>query len=195
MAQLHLAGQPEADRLLTDDPFALLVGMLLDQQMRMEAAFAGPRRLLDRLPGAPARLDPAMVAGMDHADLAAAMAGPPAVHRYHGSMAKRLHELAVAVRDQYGGDAAAVWLGASDGTDLLRRLRALPGFGEQKARIFVALLGKQLGVRPGGWREAAGEYGPDGVHRSAADVVDEDSLVRVRQYKQSRKAEAKGTAR
>ena len=191
---LHLAGEPEADRLLATDPFALLVGMLLDQQIRMETAFAGPRKLLERLPGAPVRLDPTEVAAMDPGELAAAMAGPPAVHRYHGSMARRLQGLAAAVRDEHGGDAAAVWEQAADGADLLRRLEALPGFGSQKAKIFVALLGKQLGVRPDGWREAAGEYGEDGVHRSAADVVDEESLLKVREFKQARKAAASQSA-
>lgn len=190
MAALHLAGEPEADRLLTDDPFALLVGMLLDQQVRMETAFAGPRRLLDRLPGSPSLLDPTALAGMDPDELAAAMAGPPAVHRYHASMAKRLQDLARAVRDEHGGDTTAIWTGAADGADLLRRLKALPGYGDQKARIFVALLGKQRGVRPEGWRAAAGEYGEDGVHRSAADVVDGDSLARVREFKQARRAKA-----
>jgi len=190
MTVLHLAGEPEADRLLTDDPFALLVGMLLDQQVRMETAFAGPRRLLDRLPGSPSRLDPTALAVMDPNELAAAMAGPPAVHRYHVSMGKRLQDLARAVCDDHGGDTTAIWTGATDGADLLRRLKALPGYGDQKARIFVALLGKQRGVRPEGWRGAAGEYGEDGVHRSAADVVDEDSLTRVREFKQTRRAKA-----
>ena len=191
MAALHLAGEARADRLLAEDPFALLVGMLLDQQIRMEAAFAGPRRLLDRLPGPPDRLDPTALAGMVPDELAAAMAGPPAVHRYHGSMARRLQDLARTVRDGYGGDAARIWTQASDGADLLLRLRELPGYGEQKAAIFVALLGKQMAVRPDGWREAAGEYGEDGVHRSAADVVDEASLVAVREFKQARKAAAR----
>lgn len=190
MAALHLAGDPEADRLLTDDPFSLLVGMLLDQQVRMETAFAGPKRLLDRLPGQLTCLDPTFLAGMAADELAAAMAGPPAVHRYHASMAKRVQDLARAVRDDHGGDTTAIWVGAADGTDLLRRLRALPGYGEQKARIFVALLGKQRGVRPEGWRAAAGEYGEHGVYRSAADVVDDDSLARVREFKQARRAKA-----
>ncbi|MFC3687745.1 HhH-GPD-type base excision DNA repair protein [Aquipuribacter hungaricus] len=193
MTRLHLAGETAADRLLEDDPFALLVGMLLDQQVRMEAAFAGPRRLLDRLPGSPERLDPAAVAAMERDELAALMARPPAVHRYHGSMAGRLHDLAGAVVDGYGGDTTALWSSASDGAELLRRLKALPGFGDQKAKIFVALLGKQRRVRPDGWREAAGEYGEDGVHRSAADVVDEETLGLVRDFKQARKAAAKGS--
>lgn len=192
MPQLHLTQDDAADALLSRDPFALLVGMLLDQQIRMETAFAGPERIRSRLPGAPDRLDPAVVAALPEDDLAALMAGPPAVHRYHGSMGRRLQELARAVVAEHDGDAARVWEGAADGADLLRRVRALPGFGEQKARIFVALLGKQLGVRPDGWREAAGEYGEDGVHRSVADVVDEASTARVREFKQQRKAAARG---
>lgn len=191
MTGLHLAGEAEADRLLAEDPFALLVGMLLDQQVRMESAFAGPRRLLDRMPGRPDRLDPAQLAALPADDLAAAMAGPPAVHRYHSSMAKRLQQLAQALVDDYDGDAEALWREVPDGAELLRRLKGLPGFGDQKARIFVALLGKQRGVRPAGWREAAGEYGEDGVFRSAADVVDEPSLVAVRDFKQARKAAAR----
>jgi len=186
--RLHLSGDAAADELLGTDPLALLVGMLLDQQIRMEAAFAGPRRILDRLPGEPGRIDPVLVADMSEEDLAAVMAGPPAVHRYHASMGRRLHELAGAVRDTYDGDTARLWSQAADGADLLRRLKALPGFGDQKARIFVALLGKQLGVTPDGWREASGEYGEVGVHRSAADVVDEESVAKVREFKQARKA-------
>ena len=193
MAGLRLTGDDRADHLLGSDPFALLVGMLLDQQIRMETAFAGPRRLLDRMPGAPERLDPVQVAQMDPEELGAAMAGPPAVHRYHASMARRLQDLARAVRDEYDGDAAALW-DTTDGAELLRRVKALPGFGEQKARIFVALLGKQLAVRPEGWREAAGEYGEDGVHRSVADVVDDDTLNQVRDFKQARKAAAKAAS-
>lgn len=185
---MYLSGDDSADALLSHDPFALLVGMLLDQQIRMETAFLGPQRILVRLPGSPSRLDPVQVADLPDDVLAAVMAGPPAVHRYHGSMARRLQDLARAVRDDYDADAAALWRDATDGADLLGRLRALPGFGEQKAKIFVALLGKQLDVRPSGWREAAGEYGEDGVHRSVADVVDADSIVKVREFKQARKA-------
>jgi uncharacterized HhH-GPD family protein len=189
---LRLTGDPAADALLDRDAFALLAGMLLDQQIRMETAFAGPERIRSRLPGEPDRLDPATIASLPEEELAAVMAGPPAVHRYHGSMGRRLQELARAVVADYDGDAAAIWRDAPDGAGLLRRLRGLPGFGEQKARIFVALLGKQLGVRPDGWREAAGEYGEDGVHRSVADVVDEASTARVREFKQQRKAAARG---
>lgn len=191
MAGLRLTGDDRSDQLLDEDPFALLVGMLLDQQIRMEAAFAGPRRLLDRLPGAPGRLDPAQLADMPEDELGAAMAGPPAVHRYHASMARRLQDLARAVREDYDGDASRIWSDVDDGAELLRRMKALPGFGEQKARIFVALLGKQRQVHPAGWREASGEYGEDGVHRSVADVVDEKTLTLVRDFKQERKASAK----
>ena len=158
-------------RLLTRDPLALLVGMLLDQQFPMERAFAGP--YADRRAARhPDRLDPSELAGHDPDEFAAIMTGPPAVHRYPGSMAERVQALAAIVVDEYGGDAAALWTTAATGARALARLQALPGFGEQKARIFVALLGKQLGVRPDGLAEAAGAYGEDGSRRSVADVVD-----------------------
>jgi uncharacterized HhH-GPD family protein len=190
---LHLALDSEADALLSRDPFALLVGMLLDQQIPMERAFAGPRTLADRL-GTPDRLDPLAVAAWDPDEFAALTARPPAVHRFPGSMAGRVQALARAVTDRYGGDAAEVWAGAASGPDLLARLRDLPGFGEQKARIFLALLGKQLGVCPEGWREAAGAYGEDGSRRSVADVVDGATLAEVRAYKQQVKKLAKQQA-
>lgn len=189
-ATLHLTGEAEADALLDRDPFALLAGMLLDQQMPMERAFAGPWRLAQRL-GTPGRLDPVAVAAHDPAAFAALCAEPPAVHRYPGSMAGRLQALARAVVDDYGGDASALWAGVGSGAELLARLRALPGFGEAKARIFVALLGKQRGVQPDGWREAAGPYGEEGSHRSVADVVDAASLVKVRDTKKQLKAAAR----
>jgi uncharacterized HhH-GPD family protein len=187
---LHLAMDPEADALLGRDPFALLVGMLLDQQFPMERAFAGPRTLAERL-GTPDRLDPASIVEHEPQDFAALMAKPPAVHRFPGSMAGRVQALAATVTGTYGGDGAALWADARSGQELLDRLRALPGFGEQKARIFVALLGKQLGVRPPGWREAAGTYGEEGSRRSVADVVDPVSLGEVRSYKQQLKRAAK----
>jgi uncharacterized HhH-GPD family protein len=187
---LHLALDADADALLSRDPFALLVGMLLDQQIPMERAFAGPRTLADRL-GTPDRLDPLAVAAWDPEQFAALTARPPAVHRFPASMAGRVQALARAVADRYGGDAAAVWTGAASGSDLLARLRDLPGFGDQKARIFLALLGKQMGVRPDGWREAAGTYGEDGSRRSVADVVDGATLAEVRAYKQQVKKLAK----
>jgi uncharacterized HhH-GPD family protein len=163
--------------------------MLLDQQFPMERAFAGPQKIAERL--GVDHLDPGLVAAQDPAAFAALCATPPAVHRYPGSMAARLQALARIILEQYDGDAAALWTGASNGADLLARLRALPGFGDAKARIFVALLGKQRGVQPPGWREAAGAYAEDGSHRSVADVVDADSLAKVRAFKQEQKRAAK----
>ena len=187
---LRLALQKDADALLSRDPFALLVGMLLDQQFPMERAFAGPYTLADRL-GTPDRLDPAAVAAYQPEAFADFMARPPAVHRFPGSMAGRVQALARVITDEYDGEAAALWETAPTGAELFSRLRALPGFGDQKARIFVALLGKQLGVQPTGWREAAGTYGEDGSRRSVADVVDATTLGEVRSYKQQMKAAKK----
>jgi uncharacterized HhH-GPD family protein len=163
--------------------------MLLDQQFPMERAFGGPRILADRL--GTDRLDPRAIADFDPDGFAALAVGPPAVHRYPGSMAGRIQALARVVVDEYGADTEALWTTAASGADLLRRLRALPGFGDQKARIFVALLGKQRGVQPEGWREAAGAYGEDGARRSVADVVDATTLAEVRVFKQQQKAAAK----
>jgi uncharacterized HhH-GPD family protein len=190
VTDLRLAQDPDADALLSRDPFALLVGMLLDQQFPMERAFAGPLLLAQRM-GAD-RLDAGAVAAADPEAFAALMAGPPAVHRYHGSMAARVQALARAVVDDHGGDASLLWTTAATGPELRSRLEALPGFGTQKAKIFTALLGKQLGVRPPGWREAAGEYGPDGANRSVADVRDAGSLAAVREHKRLLKARARG---
>ncbi|WP_433265569.1 HhH-GPD-type base excision DNA repair protein [Actinosynnema sp. CS-041913] len=181
-----LAQNPEADELLANDMFALLLGMLLDQQIPMEKAFSGPKVLADRLGG----LSPELIAEADPEEFAATMAVPPAVHRFPGSMAKRVQALAQAVLDGYGGDVGRIW-GEGDGAAVLKRLKGLPGFGEQKAKIFLALLGKQFGVRPDGWREAAGAYGEDGSRRSVADVVDAKSLVEVRDFKKAAKAAAK----
>ena len=186
-ARLHLTQDAAADALLSDDPFALLVGMLLDQQMPMERAFAGPALLRERLGG----FDAAAIAAMDPADFVEVCAGPPAVHRYPASMGARIHALAGYVRDQLGGDAAAVWRDATDGADLRHRLQELPGYGPHKAQVLVALLGKQLDVTPSGWREAAGPYGEAGSYRSIADVVDSASLAKVRAYKQETKRAAK----
>jgi uncharacterized HhH-GPD family protein len=186
MPSLTLTGDDTADRLLSDNPFALLVGMLLDQQIAMEVAFAGPARLAERLAGP---LEPATLAAMSPADLEALFRQKPALHRYPGSMAKRVHALAVHLVEEHEGDASRVWTEATTGTELKRRLVALPGFGDQKARIFVALLGKQCGVRPDGWEQAAGDYGQPG-HRSIADVTDQDSLEQVRAWKQAQKARA-----
>lgn len=188
MAPLQLTQDPAADTLLSEDPFALLVGMLLDQQIPMEVAFAGPCKIADRLGGIDARL----IADCAPDRFAAVCAEKPAVHRFPGSMAKRVQDLARDVVDNYGGNAAALWTeGDPDGAEVLRRLKALPGFGEQKARIFLALLGKQYGVTPRGWRAAAGDYGRAGTHMSIADVVDKGSLDQVRAYKRKMKAAAK----
>ena len=185
---IAITGEPAADRLLDRDPFALLTGMLLDQQFPMERAFAGPQKIAERL--GVDRLDPAAIAALDPEEFSALCATPPAVHRYPGSMAGRIQALARTVVDEYGGDTASLWTGADSGAELLRRLRALPGFGEAKARIFLALLGKQRGVRPAGWEDAAGSYAAPGSFRSVADVVDPDSLARVRAFKQQQKQAA-----
>lgn len=186
--QLWLTGDPEADRLLEQDPFALLLGMLLDQQVTMESAFAGPHKIADRMGG----LDPRAIAEADPEAFAALCATPPAVHRYPGSMAGRIQAVAAAVIERYDGDVGRLWTdGDPDGAEVLRRLKALPGFGDQKARIFLALLGKQRGVQPAGWREAAGAYGDEGARRSIADVTDEQSLHEVRETKRAAKAAAR----
>jgi uncharacterized HhH-GPD family protein len=182
---LRLAQDRDADELLSRDPLALLVGMLLDQQFPMERAFGAPWLLAQRLDRQ--GLDAAEIAAWDPDAFAKVMAGPPALHRYPASMAGRVQVLCAHVVKEYGGDVAELWRGAASGAELLKRVRALPGFGEQKSRIFVALLGKQLGVRPGGWREAAGPYGLEGTHRSVADVTDPDSLAQVRAFKQAAK--------
>jgi uncharacterized HhH-GPD family protein len=189
---LRLAQDPEADALLARDPLALLIGMLLDQQFPMERAFASPWRLAQRLGGH--RLDPAAIAAHDPDAFAKLMAGPPALHRYPAAMAGRVQAICGLVDTAYGGDAAALWRTAESGTELLRRIEALPGFGKQKARILVALLGKQFGVQPPGWREAAGPYGEEGSLRSVADVTDAASLAAVRAAKLAAKQAAQGSS-
>ena len=187
---LCIAQDPHADRVLTDSPFALLCGMLLDQQFPMERAFAGPAKILDRF----GSLDPAEIAAADPERFAELCAVPPAVHRFPGSMAARIQALAVQVVEQYDGSAERLWEEAVDGRDLLRRLQALPGFGKQKAQIFAALLGKQLGVRPDGWEAAAGSYAEEGSFRSVADVVDAGSLEKVRSFKKEMKQAARASS-
>ncbi|RVW08463.1 Fe-S cluster assembly protein HesB [Prescottella agglutinans] len=185
---LNLVGDPEADALLASDPLALLIGMLLDQQVPMETAFAGPKKLDDRLGG----LDVHKIAEMSPDDFIAVCAQPPAVHRFPKSMGERIQSLCAYIVEHYDGDTAAIWTsGDPDGKEVLKRLKALPGYGDQKARIFLALLGKQIGVQPTGWREAAGSYGDDGSRRSIADVVDRQTLLEVREFKQAAKAAAK----
>ncbi|MFC8199352.1 HhH-GPD-type base excision DNA repair protein [Streptomyces sp. NPDC060006] len=186
---LHLAQQPEADELLGRSPLAALVGMLLDQQIPMEWAFAGPYTIARRL-GAD-DLDAHEIAAYDPEAFAALLSTKPAVHRYPGSMAKRVQQLCQYLVEHYDGDAAKVWEGAGTGAELLRRLKELPGFGTQKAQIFLALLGKQLGVDPKGWREAAGSYGEARSFRSVADITGPESLAKVRAHKQEMKAAAK----
>jgi uncharacterized HhH-GPD family protein len=188
---LQLAQDPAADALLSADPFALLVGMVLDQQIPLEVAFAGPKKIADRMGG----FDAAAIADYDPDTFAALCSERPAVHRFPGSMAKRIQAVAQIVVDNYDGDAAGLWTaGDPDGPELLRRLKALPGFGEQKARIFLALLGKQYSVTPKGWRTAAGDFGKAGTHMSVADIADARSLEQVRSYKKQLKAAQKGKA-
>lgn len=183
-----LTGDPQADQLLDQDPFALVIGMLLDQQVPMETAFAGPHRLAARMDG----LDVVRIADADPEEFAELCARPPAVHRFPGSMAGRIQGLARTVVDDYDGDVTRIWRdGDPDAPEVLRRLKALPGFGEQKARIFLALLAKRRAVRPDGWRAATGEYGQDGVYRSVADVTDAESLAKVRATKKAAKAAAR----
>jgi uncharacterized HhH-GPD family protein len=183
VTDLHIAQEPEADAVLSQNPFALLMGMMLDQQFPMERAFAGPAKVLDRF----GTLDPVAVAAAEPEEFAALCAVPPAVHRFPGSMAARIQQLARIVVDEYDGHADRLWTEADSGRELMRRLQALPGFGKQKAQIFTALLGKQLDVRPEGWETAAGDYAERGAHRSVADVVDASSLEKVRAFKKEKK--------
>ena len=185
---IHITGDAHADQVLTDSPFALLVGMMLDQQYPMEHAFRGPAKVLDRF----GSIEPAEIAAADPEGSPTLCSTPPAIHRFPGSMAARLQELARIVDDQYGGDASRIWTEATDGKDLMKRVQALPGFGKQKSQIFVALLAKQLGVRPDGWEQVVGAYAEDG-YRSVADVVDPASLQKVRDHKKELKAAARAS--
>jgi uncharacterized HhH-GPD family protein len=188
MTTLHITGDDAADTLLSDNPFALLVGMLLDQQIAMETAFAGPAKIRDRIGG----LDPATVAGYDADAFVEVFRQSPAVHRFPGSMAKRVQDVADVIVNTWNGDTAAIWTADNPaGAEIFRRLKALPGFGEQKAKIFLALLGKRLAVDAPGWRDASAPYGEEGSFRSVADIVDSESLTRVRETKRAAKAAAK----
>ena len=184
---IRIAQDAHADEVLSASSFALLTGMLLDQQYPMEHAFRGPAKILDRF----GSLDPATVAAADPEEFAALCSTPPAIHRFPGSMAARLQALATHVVEEYDGHAERLWEDAKSGRDLMRRLQALPGFGKQKAQIFVALVAKQLGVRPPGWEEVAGDYSEPGSYRSVADVVDPTSLDKVRSFKKEMKARAR----
>lgn len=184
---LPVTGDDEADALLEDEPLALVIGMLLDQQVPMEWAFAGPHRLKERL-GA---LDAATIAGMDTEKIEAAFKEKPALHRFPGSMARRTQDLCRHLVEHHGGDAARIWNDGAGGTEVLTRLKALPGFGDEKSRIFLALLAKRFGVRPPGWEDAAAPFS-DGEHRSVADIDSGESLEKVRQFKKAMKAKGKG---
>lgn len=186
--KLCIAQDPEADALLSSSPLALLFGMMLDQQIPMEKAFKGPRDIAERMGG----LDVHRIAEADPEEFVSMAATPPAIHRFPGSMAKRLQALAQYLIEHYDGHTEAIWTqGNPDGKEVLKRLKNLPGFGDQKARIFLALLGKQLDVQPTGWQAAAGAYGDSGSYRSVADVVGPDSLLKVREFKKAAKAAAK----
>ncbi len=189
--ELHLSGDAEADAVVSSDPLALVIGMVLDQQVTIEKAFSSPAELTRRLGGP---LDAAAIAAMDPDDLAAAFKERPALHRYPGAMAGRVQEVCRVLAEDYGGKADALWKGVGSGEELVGRLRALPGFGDQKSRIFAALLGKQLGVRPEGWREASAPYGGEGTFLSVADIRDPKSLEKVRATKKAMKARAHAEA-
>ena len=183
---IHITGLDDADQILTDNPFALLAGMMLDQQYPMEHAFRGPAKVTERFGG----FDPRAIAEADPEEFAALCSTTPAIHRFPGSMAARLQDLARVVVEEYDGDTARLWTEAADGKELMKRVKALPGFGAQKAKIFVALLAKQLDVRKQGWEGLVGDYALAG-HRSVADVVDADTLQKVRDFKKQQKATAR----
>jgi uncharacterized HhH-GPD family protein len=185
---MPVTGNPEADQLLVDDPLARLIGMLLDQQVPMEWAFGSPLKLKERLGGS---LDAAAIAAMPLEQLEVLFKGPPALHRYPGSMAKRTQQLCQHLVDHYDGHAEALWTGASSGTELFDRLRALPGYGGEKAKIFLAVLAKRFGIRPRGWEELAQPFSDD-TYRSVADVGSADALAEVRAFKKLMKAKGKG---
>jgi len=184
---LRITGDQDADRLLNTDGTALLIGMQLDQQVPMEWAFRAPHTLSERL----GHLDPARIAGMDEDEFVAVCCEKPAIHRFPAAMGRRIHALCGQLVEEYDGDGANVWADVESGPELLSRLRALPGFGKEKAMIFVALLAKRRGVRPDGWEKAAGPFA-DATPRSAADVEDDESLARVRDWKRTQKKAGKG---
>jgi uncharacterized HhH-GPD family protein len=187
---LPVTGEPEADDLLVENQLALLIGMLLDQQVPMEWAFRGPLTLKQRLGGS---LDAETIADMDPEKIEAVFREKPAMHRYPGSMGKRTHALCAFVVEHYGGDASAIWRGAPSGQEIYRRLRELPGYGEEKAKIFLAILGKRLGAAAPGWEDAAAPFS-DAAPRSVADIDSAASLARVREFKRGQKAKKKGKA-
>jgi uncharacterized HhH-GPD family protein len=190
---LHITGDDAADAVLSRDPLALLIGMVLDQQVTIEKAFSSPADLLERL-GTTGPLDAAAIAAMDPDQLADIFRERPALHRYPGSMAGRVQAVCRAVAEDYGNKADNIWKGVGHGDELMARLRALPGFGEQKAKIFAALLGKQLGVCPDGWEKVTTPYGKPGSTLSVADITSPESLAKVRATKKAMKAKAKKRA-
>jgi uncharacterized HhH-GPD family protein len=185
---IWLTTDPEANELLEREPLALVIGMLLDQQITIETAFAGPKKILDRV----GSLDARTIAEYDPEKFAALCSTPPAIHRFPGSMAKRVQALCQGLVDEYDGSAEALWTaGKPNGAEVLRRLKALPGYGDVKAQIFLALLGKQRGLKATGWQKAAGQFGKKGTYLSVADITDQASLLEVRAYKKQMKAAAK----
>ncbi len=183
---LYITGDTAADKLLNSNANALLIGMLLDQQVPMEWAFAGPATLKQRL----GHLDPKKIAAMDLDEFVTICCEKPAIHRFPGSMGKRIHAVCEALVADYKGNAVNIWKGIDDANEVYRRLRALPGYGDEKTKIFIALLGKTQGVELSGWRDAAGKFGDDSP-RSVADVHDEVSLGKVREWKKAQKAAKK----
>jgi uncharacterized HhH-GPD family protein len=184
---LPVTGDAAADQLLVDDPLARLIGMLLDQQVPMEWAFSAPFKLKERMGGA---LDATQIAALPREQLEAIFKGPPALHRYPGSMAKRTQQLCQHLVEHYGGDACRVWDGVASGPELFARLRGLPGFGGEKSKIFLALLAKRFGIAPAGWEEPAAPFS-DGTPRSIADVDGPEALTKVREFKRMMKAQGK----
>ncbi|EME57732.1 HhH-GPD-type base excision DNA repair protein [Amycolatopsis decaplanina] len=191
--ELRLTGDADADKLLNDDPFALVTGLLLDQQYPMEHAFRGPKKIADRMDG----FDIHKIAEADTETFVELCVTPPAIHRYGGSMARRVQTLARHIIEHYDGDTTAIWTAGRpkpNGEEVLKRLKALPGYGEQKAKILLALLGKQLGVQPKGWRALAGAYGDRGSRRSIADVTGPETLAQVRAFKKAAKEATRTSA-
>ena len=189
MTTFRITGEPAADAVLDEYPLALVIGMQLDQQYGIEHAFRGGYKILSRF----GSLDTAAIAAADPDEFKALCSIPPAIHRFPGAKAAQVQGLARIVEDTYGGDVTRLWSEAATGAELFRRIKALPGYGDQTAKILIALLGKQMGVRPEGWEQAAGVYAETGSYRSVADVVDGDSLLKVRAFKQQQKAAAKAT--
>jgi uncharacterized HhH-GPD family protein len=190
-APIWLTGDPAADQLLTEDDNALLIGMVLDQQVPMEKAFSGPLVIAQRTGG---KLDVAAIAAMPEEEFVALCSRPPAIHRFPAAMAKRVRQLCQVLTEEYDGEAGNIWRDAKSGDEVNKALRSLPGFGEDKAAIFTAVLGKRRGITPPGWREAAGGYGEEGSYRSVGDIVDGESLARVRETKRAVKAAKKTVA-